>query len=110
MGINTFSRAASGSERLYRVFWFLWVPFLVLTVIIRMHTVSSGPQGIGRSSAWPEYLGYLTFWIAAVWLLIAIWKCAPDTSLRIWFWLSRIYVVAQFIGLLQAMAMLLRSV
>jgi hypothetical protein len=109
MGSNIFTRAASGSERLYKVFWLLWVPFLVLTVLIRKHTQGLASEGIGRSLGWPEYIGYLAFGIVAAWLLIAIWKCASNVSLRIWFWLSRIYVVVQFLGLLQAVAILVRT-
>jgi hypothetical protein len=70
MGSNIFTRAASGSERLYKVFWLLWVPFLVLTVLIRKHTQGLASEGIGRSSGWPEYIGYLAFGIVAAWLSV----------------------------------------
>jgi hypothetical protein len=103
-----FARAARGSERLYKVFWLLWVPFVILTILARRFAAELAPNGIGRSSAWPEYIAFIAFGIAAAWLLVAIWKCAPNVKFRIWFWLSRVYVVIQFLGLLQAMLMLAR--
>lgn len=107
---NIFTRAASGTERLYKVFWLLWVPFLVLAVFVRKHAQGLVSDGIWQSSDWPGYICCLLFGITAVWLLIAIWKCASNTSLRVWFWLSRIYVVAQFLGLLKAAAIVVRIV
>lgn len=109
MGSNIFTRAASGTERLYKVFWLLWVPLLVLTVFVRKHAQGLASDWIGRSSDWPEYIAYLVFGVTAVWLLIAIWKCASNTTLRVWFWLSRIYVVVQFMSLLKAAAILVRT-
>ena len=77
-------------------------------MLARRFATDVGPDGIGRSSAWPEYIGFIAFGIAAAWLLVAIWKCAPNVTVRVWFWLSRVYVVIQFLGLLQAMLMLAR--
>jgi hypothetical protein len=86
MGNNIIARAANGSEQLYRVFWLLWMPFSVLTMMVRKHThgLDAG-AGIVRSSAWPYYIGYVAFGIAVTWLLLAMWKCAPNVKLRIWF-------------------------
>ena len=105
---HIFSRAASGNERLYKVFWVLWMPFLLLTMIARKFAAGAPSDGVDRSSVWPEYVGLIAFGIAAAWLLIAMWRCAPNVRLRIWFWLSRVYVVIQFLGLLQAALMLAR--
>lgn len=86
------------------------MPFSVLTMMVRKHThgVDAG-AGVVRSLAWPYYIGYVAFGIAATCLLLAMWKCAPNVKLRMWFWLCRIFVVAQFIGLLQGMGILLRT-
>jgi len=108
MNGSIFARAGSGSERLYKVFWFLWVPFLALTLLIRKLTPGLAWEGFDRSSSWTEYVGYLAFGIIAAWMLISIWKCASNVNLRVWFWLSRIYVVVQFLGLLQTVAIFVR--
>jgi hypothetical protein len=103
-----FHRAFSGDERLWRVFWLLWIPFVVLVVVVRRTLIEIVPDGALHSS-WLFYLSALFFGICATWCLVALWKCSSNVQFRVFCWLGRLYVVIRFIGLIQAAGTLLRT-
>lgn len=109
MGKTIFHRAFSGNERLWKVFWLLWIPFLALVLFVRRILIEIASSEATRSSPWSLYLLFLCFGICSIWLLIALWKCSSNVKFRVFFWVGRVYVVIQFMGLIQAAGTLLRT-
>jgi hypothetical protein len=104
-----FHRAFSGSERLWKVFWFLWVPFVILVVSARRGFSAMVPGDVLSSSHSLSCLLSLGVGICTTWFLIALWKCSSNVKFRVFFWVGRAYVVIRFMALVHAAAVLIQA-
>lgn len=108
MDKTIFHRAFSGTERLWKVFWLLWIPFVIVVVSVRRGVVAMVPADAPSSSHWLSYLLSLGIGICTTWFLIALWKCSSNVKFRMFFWVGRAYVVIRFMALAHTAGVLLQ--
>jgi intracellular septation protein A len=96
--INWFLRMYSGQSPLWKVFWFGWVtPLIPLTVAANIFK-----ETVGHISSWIPFAFFLGIFLYQAWLAVSLWRCAPNVTLRVCFWLARIFSVILWLGLFAA--------
>lgn len=108
MKTTIFKRAAAGNEKLWKVFWLLWIPYVILSFLISRFSTRMVDAHTGKLPLL-AFMLTLALLVGLLWLLIALWKCSRNVRFSIFFWLTRVYVALQFIGLLGAAGKLLQA-
>jgi len=97
---NWIIRAYVGQVRLWKVFWFGYVaPLLPLSVVFQLYRETAD-----RLPSWVGLLGFLAGFLYQAWLVVALWRCAPNVNQPSLRRLARVFAV--FMGLITLAAAL----
>ncbi len=90
---NWIERGYNGQVRLWKIFWFGYVaPLLPLSVVFQLYKETSD-----RLPSWVGLVGFLAIFLFQVWLVVALWRCAPNVNRPSFRRLGRAFAV--FLGI-----------
>lgn len=83
-------KAYSGQAKLWRVFWYGYVGTLIPVTIL---------SGIARELTFKQpgavlpFVVFVVVWLLYAWLMVSLWRCAPNSSNRIFLLLGRAWAL-----------------
>ena len=103
--MNWIDKTYSGKERLSKVFWLGYaLPLIPIAIATRMV--------LERMDELPEWLLFalgVAVFLYNAWLVVSLWRCAPNSSRRTYYFLGRAFSVVLGISLFAAAMQLLRG-
>ena len=81
-------KAYAGQAKLWRVFWYGYVGTLIPVTIV---------SGIARELATKQpkslfpFSVFVVVWLLYAWLMVSLWRCAPNSSSRLFLILGRVW-------------------
>jgi len=100
------ARCFSGELQLWKAFWLVYLPVALILTLTRK-ALAEHASRTGETTA--LYFGILLSLVFGVWIVISIWRCAPNVKWRAMFFMARAWAIVNAMAIVTSAMSLLGS-
>lgn len=100
------ARCFSGELELWKAFWLIYFPVATILTLTRK-VLTEHASRTGETTA--LYFGILLSLVFGVWIVISIWRCAPNVKWRAMFFIARAWAIINAMVIITSAMSLLGS-